>query len=181
MKAKSIVLLSLGLALYAGVACRPALAEGPTADATPSSADIVKQLTPEPKSRSLRGIVIERQQQAGPPRQSVDLTVGFELASAKFTAESRQVLDKLGTALNDASLLGSHFRIVGHTDASGNPGTNLALSKKRAEAVAHYLETRHGVAADRLTVEGVGSSQLKDPAHPRAGVNRRVEVINLDS
>ncbi|MFX8004390.1 hypothetical protein ABTK66_18615, partial [Acinetobacter baumannii] len=88
MKAKSIVLLSLGLALYAGVACRPALAEGPTADATPSSADIVKQLTPEPKSRSLRGIVIERQQQVGPPRQSVDLTVGFELASAKFTAES---------------------------------------------------------------------------------------------
>ena len=60
MKAKSIVLLSLGLALYAGVACRPALAEGPTADATPSSADIVKQLPPEPKSRSKRGIIIER-------------------------------------------------------------------------------------------------------------------------
>jgi len=169
--------------MSAWATCRPALAQGanPSTDATPSSAEIVRQLTPEPQSRSLRGIVVERPKQADAQRLAIDLSVGFELASTRFTAESRQVLENLGTALNDPSLRENHFRIVGHTDASGNAVANLVLSRKRAEAVVRYLETEHGIAADRLIVEGLGSKQLKDPAHPKSGINRRVEVVNLDA
>ncbi|WP_176041020.1 OmpA family protein [Burkholderia stabilis] len=153
------------------------------ADMRPSAGDIVRQLAPQGASRSLRGIVIERppvRTQDDAPRPSVNLAIQFEFSSARFTPDSKALLDNLGHALSDDALQHDHFRIVGHTDASGNAHANLVLSKRRAQAVADYLVSQFGIDGTRLAVEGVGSARPKDPAHPRAALNRRVEVVNLD-
>jgi len=39
--------------------------------------------------------------------------------------------------------------------------------------------SRHGIAAERLDIEGWGEERLKDPLNPASGVNRRVEIVRL--
>jgi OmpA-OmpF porin, OOP family len=48
--------------------------------------------------------------------------------------------------------------LEGHTDANGKPAHNLALSKRRAEAVKAYL-VAHGIATARLSTMGYGQSR----------------------
>lgn len=109
---------------------------GDVADMRPSADEIVRQLAPHGASRSLRGIVVERapvrtqDDTPGPP--SVNLAIQFDFSSARFTPGSRVLLDNLGHALSDDALAHARFRIVGHTDASGNPSTNLSVEAARA-------------------------------------------------
>lgn len=69
--------------------------------------------------------------------------------------------------------------LVGHTDASGGLEGNIALSRKRAEAVRQVLITAEGIPASQLEAQGVGylsprSSNLTETGREK---NRRVEVI----
>jgi outer membrane protein OmpA-like peptidoglycan-associated protein len=71
--------------------------------------------------------------------------------------------------------------IEGHTDSVGNPSSNLALSQRRADAVAQYL-IRQGVEANRLRATGLGQGYPvagNDTAWGRQQ-NRRVEIIVSD-
>ncbi len=71
--------------------------------------------------------------------------------------------------------------LVGHTDASGGLDANIALSRKRAEAVRQELTRRFNIPANRIDAHGVG------PLAPRAANqteadrlrNRRVEAVLL--
>lgn len=69
--------------------------------------------------------------------------------------------------------------LVGHTDGSGGLGPNVALSKKRAEAVRQALIARHGVAAGQVAAEGAGPLAPRDTNLSEAGrlKNRRVEAV----
>ncbi|OEF25877.1 OmpA family protein [Vibrio rumoiensis] len=69
-------------------------------------------------------------------------------------------------------------RIVGHTDSTGSAAYNVTLSKKRAEAVADYLEYQ-GIDASRITTQGLGESNPVAINTTEAGrsKNRRVEVF----
>jgi OOP family OmpA-OmpF porin len=71
-----------------------------------------------------------------------------------------------------------HFLIEGHTDLSGSPEHNQALSERRAEAVKGYL-VAHGIAEDRLTTVGYGSSRplTTDPSPASQAINRRVTLV----
>lgn len=69
--------------------------------------------------------------------------------------------------------------LVGHTDVSGGLAANVALSKKRAQAVRQVLLQEPGVAAAQVSAEGVGplaprSSNLTDEGRQK---NRRVEAV----
>ncbi|SDX73514.1 OmpA family protein [Allochromatium warmingii] len=83
-----------------------------------------------------------------------------------------------------AELLNAHpqltARIEGHTDSIGGIALNQTLSLKRAEAVRQALIAR-GVAAERLTAEGLGPARpIATNATPDGrGQNRRVEVYLL--
>ena len=115
---------------------------------------------------------------AGP---SVNLTVNFPNGSAELTPEARATLDELGRALASSELSAYRFRIEGHTDTVGSRSYNQSLSEQRAEAVAHYITEKYGVATGRLQAVGMGSEGLLVPTpdqtpEPR---NRRVQVINL--
>ncbi len=68
--------------------------------------------------------------------------------------------------------------LTGHSDGSGDPVSNTALSAERAETIRATLITRHAIAADRITTRGLGPAQpiaSNDTAEGRAQ-NRRVEV-----
>lgn len=73
----------------------------------------------------------------------------------------------------------SRIALVGHTDASGSLDANIALSERRAEAVAQVLIDRHGVDRDRVTAKGVGflSPRATNQTEEGRQKNRRVEVI----
>ncbi|MFT3690460.1 OmpA family protein [Paenirhodobacter sp.] len=69
--------------------------------------------------------------------------------------------------------------LVGHTDTTGSLDANIAVSRKRAEAVRNRLVQSYGVNAAQVTAEGAGwlaprASNLTPEGQER---NRRVEVV----
>jgi outer membrane protein OmpA-like peptidoglycan-associated protein len=89
-------------------------------------------------------------------------------------------LDQLGLALIDPALADGHFQIAGHTDCKGTDRYNQKLSEARAAAVTAYLVNNYPVGATHLDSVGFGKTRLRDPEHPEAAVNRRVQVTRLD-
>jgi len=68
--------------------------------------------------------------------------------------------------------------VLAHTDTSGSPQVNAALSEKRAAAVATYLSA-HGVTKARIASRGLGeTSPLYSPESSEAdkAANRRIEI-----
>jgi outer membrane protein OmpA-like peptidoglycan-associated protein len=74
------------------------------------------------------------------------------------------------------------IRIEGHTDSSGNAQANLALSRRRAEAVRDALIAA-GVTAGRISVVGLGETHpvASNATEQGRARNRRVDVILLDT
>ncbi len=99
----------------------------------------------------------------------------FDFDSAKIKSEYYPLLDRVADILQANPSL--KVEIQGHTDSIGSAEYNMALSKRRAQAVADYLAS-HGISADRLTVVGMGESQpiaSNDTEEGRAR-NRRVQI-----
>lgn len=68
--------------------------------------------------------------------------------------------------------------VLAHTDTSGTPQGNQALSNKRAAAVATYLGS-HGVARARIASKGLGESAplyVPEMDESQKAANRRVEI-----
>lgn len=67
--------------------------------------------------------------------------------------------------------------IAGHTDNTGTDAHNLKLSQDRANAIRNYLVSK-GIASQRLTAKGYGSSQpVADNATEEGRqLNRRTEL-----
>ena len=69
--------------------------------------------------------------------------------------------------------------LVGHTDASGALDTNIALSRKRAQAVRQRLIESFALPPEQIIAEGVGYLAPRDSNLTEDGrmKNRRVEVV----
>ena len=69
--------------------------------------------------------------------------------------------------------------LVGHTDAEGAASGNLALSRRRAEAVRARLVADHGVDPARLETHGVGyfAPAAANATPEGRAANRRVEAV----
>lgn len=121
---------------------------------------------------------------------SADLPTGFALQPAVA-----QVLADLSFSPGKADLLGdapaiaalrdwmaanpqAQIDLMGHSDSSGDPTRNTALSLARAEAVRDRLIAA-GIAAERITARGLGPAEpVADNATPEGRQkNRRVEVM----
>jgi outer membrane protein OmpA-like peptidoglycan-associated protein len=72
--------------------------------------------------------------------------------------------------------------IEGHTDNVGDDGSNMTLSKDRADAVRRYLVTE-GVATERFVSSGMGETApvASNDSDTGRQQNRRVEVIIADA
>lgn len=135
---------------------------------------------PTPTSRStgepaglaatrIRGFVPER----------VALPITFEYDSTNFDAKGQAAAADL---LDFLSRQGQQdITLIGHTDPRGDDAYNLALSRRRAEAVKRFLLTQNYLGA--IHTEGRGESEpmaLDDPQayseEERYRLDRRVEL-----
>jgi OOP family OmpA-OmpF porin len=119
--------------------------------------------------------------------------------AARIEGEGRVVLEGLAFAPGSAELapggeaalaaLAAYLRadpsrrvaLVGHTDAQGALESNIALSRRRAQAVADRLMAEHGVAPAQLRAEGMGwlAPRATNLTPEGREANRRVEAVVL--
>jgi outer membrane protein OmpA-like peptidoglycan-associated protein len=112
----------------------------------------------------------------------IDLnTVEFEFGSARIEESEIADLEALADAMlellerNPAET----FLIEGHTDAVGSDLANLALSDRRAEAVARALTDVFGIPPENLATQGYGKRYLKVNTQRPERANRRVAVRRI--
>lgn len=105
--------------------------------------------------------------------------INFNFNSAVIRPESYRDVGAIADALHNPILLGYGFLVLGHTDSVGGRMYNVGLSQRRAEAIVAALVNPFGINPAILQPVGMGEEQLRDPAHPTSGVNRRVQLINV--
>ena len=101
----------------------------------------------------------------------------FDVNSDVIKPESYGVVKGIAAVLKEHGDV--KVKIVGHTDSDGKDADNLALSTKRAAAVAKLLAEEFGIDASRLESEGKGETQPAGDNKTKEGkaTNRRVEFI----
>lgn len=153
------------------------------ADKNVSSDQLIKDLTPPAGAPPLRfrGVhVLNSQPAASGTSQmpAVGLDIKFKLNSAVLTDEAKEQIRQLADAMKSEQLAKYHFIVEGHTDSTGRAETNLALSKRRAQAVKDYLVTAYDVPRSHLDAIGRGQTQPINASDPTNPANRRVRVVN---
>ncbi|MGE4802226.1 OmpA family protein [Yersinia hibernica] len=76
---------------------------------------------------------------------------------------------------------GSKVLVVGHSDNTGSPSINMALSEQRAQVVADWLIKHSSLSANDLIISGKGALEPVASNDTKIGQdqNRRVEVLLL--
>jgi outer membrane protein OmpA-like peptidoglycan-associated protein len=133
------------------------------------------------KTRSLSLGEREEIAEIAASKPKIDLDIQFEYNSAKLSQASLPAVQELGNALSNPALKGSTIMVAGHTDAIGGDAFNQDLSERRAETIKRYLSDKYGIAGADLVTVGYGKTKLKDPTAPTAPINRRVQVVNLNT
>ncbi len=127
-----------------------------------NSTELLKKLEPPPRSDT-------------PPAQAL---VYFESGKFALRAGSAAVLDEWIQFLK--SHPSSRVEIQGHSDNTGDPEKNLALSVDRAAAIADKLRAQ-GILENQLSCKGYADAKPIGDNRTLAGQdrNRRVEFFSL--
>jgi outer membrane protein OmpA-like peptidoglycan-associated protein len=133
------------------------------------------------KTRSLSMGEREEIAEIASNKPKIDLDIQFDYNSADIRASSLPDVQSLGQALSNPSLKGSTFIVAGHTDAIGGEAFNQGLSERRADTIKKYLADKFGIAGSDLVTVGYGKDKPKDPNAPMDPINRRVQVVNMDT
>jgi outer membrane protein OmpA-like peptidoglycan-associated protein len=133
------------------------------------------------KTRSLSLGEREEIAEIASTKPKIDLDIQFDYNSDRITQTSMPSVQALGQALSNANLKGSTFVVAGHTDAIGGEEYNQGLSERRADTIKRYLTEKYGIAGTDLVTVGYGKTKPKDPNAPMDPVNRRVQVVNMDT
>jgi outer membrane protein OmpA-like peptidoglycan-associated protein len=106
----------------------------------------------------------------------VPAALTFDPGSAAIKPQIDATLKEVARTLKTFNQ--TYVDVLAHTDTTGTPQGNLALSQRRATAAATYLGG-HGVAKARIASRGLGeASPLYNPEADEAqkAANRRVEI-----
>ena len=106
----------------------------------------------------------------------VPAVMTFDPGSAAIKPQIDATLKEVARTLKTFNQ--TYVDVLAHSDTSGTPQGNLALSQKRANAAATYLGA-HGVAKARVASRGLGeSAPLYNPEtdETQKAANRRVEI-----
>jgi len=156
------------------------LSAGPKAD--PEAVAAEGRFVQTIRNRATRSLsTAEREEIAtiAKDKPNIDLEINFDYNSADISNKSLSSVQALGRALTNPDLKGSTFIVAGYTDAVGSEAYNQDLSERRADSIKRYLTDKFGIAGSDLVTVGYGKTKLKDPGHPTANVNRRVQVVNM--
>jgi outer membrane protein OmpA-like peptidoglycan-associated protein len=160
---------------------------GHRARAAKMKAAKIRPLTPYSAGTYMANLNAElRRQTAGIGLDILNLGSGIVIRiPATFTFDAGSAVVKPQT---DATLLEiartvksqnqTYVDVLAHSDTTGTPQGNLAISEKRAAAVATYL-ANHGVAKARIASHGFGESvPLYNPetSETEKAANRRIEI-----
>jgi outer membrane protein OmpA-like peptidoglycan-associated protein len=101
--------------------------------------------------------------------------VTFATDSSDLSPAFFDVLNSVGTVLDEYEQ--TVVEVAGHTDSTGSEQYNQALSERRADSVARYLQSQ-GVIQQRLITAGMGELHPVADNGTSAGrqANRRVEI-----
>jgi outer membrane protein OmpA-like peptidoglycan-associated protein len=129
-------------------------------------AEEIEKTVPDAKvERVGEGIVVEF---------SSNVLFGFD--ESNLSGEAKTSLDKLVQVLN--AYADTNIELQGHTDSRGSADYNMALSERRANAVAGYLEEKD-ISDSRLTIKGFGEEfpKYSNDSSDGRSQNRRVEFL----
>jgi outer membrane protein OmpA-like peptidoglycan-associated protein len=158
------------------------LSIGPQADPAVKAKEIsFVQTLRNRKTRSLSLGEREEIAEIASTKPNIDLDIQFDYNSAEISTTSMPSVQALGKALSDANLKGSTFVVAGHTDAIGSEAYNQDLSERRADSIKRYLTEKYGINGTELVAVGYGKTKPKDPNAPLDPINRRVQVVNMDT
>jgi outer membrane protein OmpA-like peptidoglycan-associated protein len=158
------------------------LSAGPQIDPSVKAEEIgFVQTLRNRKTRSLSTGEREEIAEIASTKPNIDLDIQFDYNSANISASSLPAVQSLGRALSNANLKGSTFVVAGHTDAIGGEAYNQDLSERRADSIKRYLTEKFGIVGTDLVTVGYGKDKPKDPNAPMDPVNRRVQVVNMDT
>lgn len=101
----------------------------------------------------------------------------FPAGSSEIQPQNFATMNKLVESI--ATFPGAKIEIAGHTDATGGDEINQALSKKRADSVAKFLNEVGKISQDKIVSEGYGSQRpVASNATPEGrALNRRIDVV----
>ena len=133
------------------------------------------------KTRSLSLGEREEIAEIASTKPKIDLEIQFDYNSADISSSSLPTVQALGKALSNSNMRGSTFVVAGHTDAIGGETYNQDLSERRADSIKRYLTEKYGINGTDLVTVGYGKTKPKDPSAPMDPINRRVQVVNMDT
>ena len=99
----------------------------------------------------------------------------FAVGSSDIKPQAVSTLGEIGLTLKTYKQ--TLVDVLGHTDSTGTPAANQALSERRAQAVSKQLSSR-GVASARIATRGYAASQpiADNVTENGRAMNRRVEI-----
>jgi OOP family OmpA-OmpF porin len=112
-----------------------------------------------------------------PPPCSHVWTIPFDSESAALSPRAEAILDNF-TAPHARWGPTTRIVVVGHTDTIGGTGANLALSHRRAEAVAAYL-IRRRIRPSPIEIVATGEHDLIEatPDETASASNRVARIV----
>jgi outer membrane protein OmpA-like peptidoglycan-associated protein len=141
------------------------------AEVGPYMADLDAELR-----RQTAGIGLDILQVGGSIVVRIPATFTFDPGSAAVKATTDATLLEISRTVKTRNR--TFVDVLAHTDTTGTPQGNAALSERRAAAVATYL-AGHGVSRARIASSGLGeSAPLYNPetSEDQKAANRRIEI-----
>lgn len=126
--------------------------------------------------RQTAGIGLDVLQVGGGIVVRIPATFTFDAGSAAVKATTDATLLEIARTVKTRNR--TFVDVLAHTDTSGTPEGNKALSERRAAAVAAYL-SGHGVSKARIASRGMGESAplyLPEQNETQKAANRRIEI-----
>lgn len=164
--------------VFGDAAPAPQEAAAPQAAPAPAPAPAAQAQPPRPQQTQSQGQAQAARPQ--PQQQSVQVgtnaiafPINFRVNSSDIMPESIPFLESIaGLMQKDQNV---RLMVEGHTDSSGSPARNNALSRERAYSVVNYLIDHYRIDPTRLMPVGKGFSEPLEGLDAGNPKNRRVQ------
>lgn len=101
---------------------------------------------------------VTKELKTAPAFSAKAITITFATGSATLDENAKYIIDMEFTEI--AKAFGNvRVRIEGNTDNVGSEAANQVLSERRAQAVADYLASEHGMPRNKFVIVGNGSKK----------------------